>query len=87
MKPRIKPERLHPGDIVAAVSLSWKIAGEPQQRWRQERGKAWLEHTLGLPVVQMLKGTELFPSVEEFQDAILLLEAWDSNPSSAELRG
>lgn len=35
----IRPERLKPGDRVAALSLSSGLAGEPGIRWRYEQGK------------------------------------------------
>lgn len=57
----IKPKRLMPGDIIAAVSLSWGGAGDPELLWRYELGKRRLEEVYGLKVVEMpntLKGTQ-----------------------------
>jgi len=34
MKQLIKPQKLNPGDKVAAVSLSWGGAGDDEIRWR-----------------------------------------------------
>lgn len=48
-----KPPRLHRGDKVAAVSLSWGAAGGPGVRWRYELGKRRMEELLGLQVVEM----------------------------------
>ncbi|MBQ6059780.1 MAG: LD-carboxypeptidase [Clostridia bacterium] len=56
-----KPDRLMPGDRVAAVSLSWGGAGDPELRWRYELGKRRLEQLLGLQVLEMphaLDGSE-----------------------------
>lgn len=56
-----KPERLRPGDTVAAVSLSWGGAGDPDLRWRYEVGKRRLETVFGLRVVELphtLMGSE-----------------------------
>lgn len=47
----IRPERLKPGDRVAALSLSSGLAGEPGIRWRYEQGKRQLQD-LGFEVVE-----------------------------------
>ncbi len=55
----LKPNKLNKGDKVAAVSLSWGGAGEPDLLWRYERGKKVLEEQFGLQVIEMphtLKG-------------------------------
>ena len=55
-----KPVRLNEGDRVAAVSLSWGGAGDPDILWRYQIGKERLEE-FGLTVVEMphtLKGSE-----------------------------
>ncbi len=49
----IKPPRLQAGDKVAAVSLSWGGAGDPQTLWRYEQGKRRLQEVFGLQVVEM----------------------------------
>lgn len=57
----IKPKRLMPGDTVAAVSLSWGGAGDPDIRWRYEQGKERLQEVFGLKVIEMdntLKGSD-----------------------------
>ena len=48
-----KPPRLHPGDKVATVSLSWGGAGDPELLWRYHQGKKQLEEHFGLRVVEM----------------------------------
>lgn len=48
-----KPPRLHRGDKVATVSLSWGAAGSPDIRWRYELGKRRMETLFGLQVVEM----------------------------------
>ncbi len=48
-----KPERLRPGDRVAAVSLSAGLAGDEAVRWRYHQGKERLEREFGLRVVEM----------------------------------
>jgi len=56
----IKPERLRPGDKIAAVSLSWGGAGDPDLIWRYQLGKERLKTEFGLEVVEMentLKGS------------------------------
>ncbi len=56
-----KPQKLRPGDKVAAVSLSWGGAGDPDLLWRYRQGKQQLEEALGLVVVEMphtLAGSE-----------------------------
>ncbi|OIK10153.1 LD-carboxypeptidase [Bacillus sp. MUM 116] len=55
----IKPNKLHPGDLVATVSPSWGGAGDPELRWRYEQGVRRLEEIFGLKVTPMpnsLKG-------------------------------
>ena len=47
----VKPQRLQPGDTVAAVSLSWGGPGEIPHRY--EVGKRQLEREFGLSVVEM----------------------------------
>ena len=57
----IKPKRLHKGDKIATVSLSWGGAGDADILWRYEQGKKRLQDIFGLEVVEMpntLKGTE-----------------------------
>ncbi|MFS0784565.1 S66 peptidase family protein [Bacillus sp. 1P06AnD] len=57
----IKPNMLNKGDKVAAVSLSWGGAGEPDLLHRYNRGKKVLEEQFGLQVIEMphtLKGAE-----------------------------
>lgn len=49
----IKPPRLHAGDTVAAVSLSWGGAGDEETRWRYFQGKERIEKLLGLKVAEM----------------------------------
>jgi hypothetical protein len=51
MKPLIKPHRLHPGDKVAAVTLSW--GGPSVFRGANQAGKRQLEETFGVQVVEM----------------------------------
>lgn len=61
MKELIKPLRLHPGDTVATVSLSWGGAGDEGILWRYRQGKERLESIFGLNVMEMdhtLKGSE-----------------------------
>lgn len=53
MQELIKPARLRAGDKVAAVSLSWGAAGNPDIRWRYELGKRRMEELFGLKVVEM----------------------------------
>lgn len=56
----IKPAMLKAGDKVAAISLSWGGAGDPEILWRYEQGKHRLETQFGLEVVEMpltLKGS------------------------------
>ncbi len=56
-----KPPRLKPGDTVAAVSLSWGGAGDPEILWRYETGKRRLAERFGLNVVELphtLKGSD-----------------------------
>ncbi len=51
MRQLIKPTRLHKGDIVAAVSLSWGGAGLFAERYHQ--GKRQFEDTFGVHIVEM----------------------------------
>lgn len=51
MKPLIKPKKLHPGDKVAAVTLSW--GGPAVFPGRYQAGKRQLEETFGVQVVEM----------------------------------
>ena len=56
----IIPQHLSPGDKIATVSLSWGGAGDPKFQPRYQQGKAALENSLGLSVVEMdntLKGS------------------------------
>jgi muramoyltetrapeptide carboxypeptidase LdcA involved in peptidoglycan recycling len=56
-----KPAKLRRGNKVAAVSLSWGGAGDPDILWRYEVGKKRLQEVFGLEVVEMpntLMGTE-----------------------------
>lgn len=57
----IKPAKLSKGDRIAAVSLSWGGAGNPDLLWRYQLGKKRLEEQFGLEVIDMphtLKGEE-----------------------------
>lgn len=57
----IKPLHLNPGDKIAAVSLSWGGAGDPEFIWRYQLGKKRLQEEFGLVVVGMpntLKGSK-----------------------------
>lgn len=57
----IKPDRLHKGDKVATVSLSWGGAGDEDLLWRYNVGKQRLAQQFGLEVVEMentLKGSD-----------------------------
>ena len=47
----IKPKQLHPGDKVAAVSLSWGGAGTFPHRY--QAGKKQLEDTFGVELIEM----------------------------------
>jgi muramoyltetrapeptide carboxypeptidase LdcA involved in peptidoglycan recycling len=51
MNPLIKPPRLHPGDKVAAVTLSW--GGPAVFPGRYQAGKRQLEEAFGVQVVEM----------------------------------
>ncbi|SFA94071.1 Muramoyltetrapeptide carboxypeptidase LdcA (peptidoglycan recycling) [Lentibacillus halodurans] len=56
-----KPQKLNPGDKVATVSPSSGLAGEPELKWRYEKGVERLCDVFGLKVVAMpnsLKGVE-----------------------------
>ncbi len=48
-----RPRPLRAGSSVAAVSLSWGGAGDPELRWRYELGKQRLQDVFGLNVVEM----------------------------------
>lgn len=50
MSTLIRPQRLQPGDTVAAISLSWGGAGELRHRY--EYGKKQLQNVFGLQVVE-----------------------------------
>ncbi|MBS3680645.1 LD-carboxypeptidase [Ornithinibacillus massiliensis] len=57
----IKPKKLHKGDKIATVSLSWGGAGDQDIAWRYEQGAKRLEEIFGLEVVPMpnsLKGSQ-----------------------------
>lgn len=57
----IKPPMLQKGDKVAAISLSWGGAGDPEILWRYVQGKHRLETVFGLEVVEMpltLRGSD-----------------------------
>jgi muramoyltetrapeptide carboxypeptidase LdcA involved in peptidoglycan recycling len=47
----IKPKKLHPGNVLAAVSLSW--GGPGTIPYRYEEGKKQLLNTFGVRVVEM----------------------------------
>jgi muramoyltetrapeptide carboxypeptidase LdcA involved in peptidoglycan recycling len=47
----IKPPKLHPGDKIATVSLSWGIAGEPDVRWRYDLAVSRIKEYFGLECV------------------------------------
>jgi muramoyltetrapeptide carboxypeptidase LdcA involved in peptidoglycan recycling len=49
----ITPNKLHKGDKVATVSLSWGGAGDANLKWRYQQGKKRLEKEFGLEVVEM----------------------------------
>lgn len=74
-----KPDMLKRGDKIAAVSLSWGGAGDPDLLWRYELGKKRIEEVLGLEVVEMpntLKGSEYLYNhpekrAQDFMDAFL----------------
>ncbi len=56
-----KPQRLQAGDTIAAVSLSWGGAGDPEILWRYETGKRRLQDVFGLHVIELphtLKGAD-----------------------------
>ncbi len=68
MRDLIVPCALKRGDTVAAVSLSWGGAGDPEILWRYEVGKKCLREVFGLHVVEMentLKGTDYLYSHPE----------------------
>lgn len=48
-----KPPRLRPGDKIAAVSLSWGGAGDPDLLWRYRVGKDRLRAQFGLELVEL----------------------------------
>lgn len=53
MKKLIKPKKLNPGDTVAAVSLSWGGAGDPDIRWRYDLAKKRLEELFDVNLIEM----------------------------------
>ena len=53
MEQLTRPRCLRPGDTVAAVSLSWGAAGNPDIRWKYELGKQRIQTLLGLRVMEM----------------------------------
>lgn len=56
-----KPNKLQPGDKIAAVSLSSGVAGDPDTSWRYEQGVERLADVFELEVVPMpnsLKGSD-----------------------------
>ncbi len=52
MKELIKPQRIHPGDTVATISISGGRAGDKDMLWRYELGKRRLQEVFGLKVVE-----------------------------------
>ncbi len=52
MRKLIKPQKLSPGDTVAAISLSGGRAGDADMLWRYELGKKRLEEVFGLRVIE-----------------------------------
>jgi len=52
MKKLIKPERLRPGDTIAAISISGGRAGDEDMLWRYRLGKKRLEDVFGLRVIE-----------------------------------
>lgn len=52
MKELIKPQRIHPGDTVATISISGGRAGDKDMLWRYELGKRRLQKVFGLKVVE-----------------------------------
>ncbi len=52
MRELIKPQRIHPGDTVAAISISGGRAGDKDMIWRYELGKRRLQEVFGLKVVE-----------------------------------
>ncbi|MDR3312831.1 MAG: LD-carboxypeptidase [Oscillospiraceae bacterium] len=51
--PLKKPAKLHPGDKIATVSLSWGCAGDADIHWRYALGVARLKSEFGLEAVPM----------------------------------
>lgn len=49
----IKSPKLHRGDTVCALSLSWGGAGDPELLWRYQLGKARLKEVFGLNVIEL----------------------------------
>lgn len=61
MRELVKPPKLNKGDRIAAVSLSWGGAGDPDFLWRYRLGQQRLRDVFGLELVPMpntLKGSE-----------------------------
>lgn len=61
MRELVKPPKLNKGDRVAAVSLSWGGAGDPDLLWRFHLGLQRLKDVFGLDLVEMpntLKGSD-----------------------------
>ena len=74
----IKPPRLHPGDRIAAVSLSW--GGPAAFPHRYQAGVRQLEAEFGLTVVEMphtLKNTDWLARHPEARAADLMEAFWD----------
>jgi muramoyltetrapeptide carboxypeptidase LdcA involved in peptidoglycan recycling len=55
----IKPQKLQPGDTVAAISLSWGGPGTFPHRY--EAGKRQLQDEFGLKVVETAHAYEMLP--------------------------
>ncbi|AUD64051.1 LD-carboxypeptidase [Tenericutes bacterium MO-XQ] len=53
MNKLIKPKKLNPGDTVAAVSLSWGGAGDPNITWRYDLAKKRLKELFDINLVEM----------------------------------
>ncbi len=53
MKKLIKPKKLNPGDTVAAVSLSWGGAGDPNITWRYDLAKKRLKELFDVNLIEM----------------------------------
>lgn len=52
MHPLMKPQKLRPGDTIAAISLSGGRAGDPDMIERYTFGKQQLKEHFGLHVVE-----------------------------------